>query len=105
MKAIRSRDEAFTQLKNKRSQVHSKMTKMDSKLREMNRRGEDLVNQTYKLDLIKEELRTLDGELTAETTELPSFKRRIARQWMSLKFGGLAECAKKGVVGLLSCPG
>lgn len=47
---------------------------------------------------LTDEMRQLDTEILSEEARVGDFKRRVTKQFMLLKFGGLLEFAEKATV-------
>jgi chromosome segregation ATPase len=101
MKAVRTREEALDELKRRRKSVGAKADAAEKKLQKMNSENKNLPGQTDLLNRLRDEMRTLDGEIMNEEASIGDFKRQSTLEWMSLKFGGLAEVSGKGVVSRL----
>ena len=101
MKAIRTREENLDELRRRRKSVFSDAEAAERKLSKMNPENKNLQQQTEHLNRLREEIRQMDADITAEETNLGDYKRATVRAWMGRKFGGLHECCEKGVVRLL----
>lgn len=101
MKAVRSREEAFDELKRRRKSVTAKAEAAERKLNKMSPEHKNLPAQTETLNNLREEIRHLNAEIVTEEAALGDFKRTTTRAWMGLKFGGLLECCEKGMVSIL----
>jgi hypothetical protein len=64
----------------------------------MNQENKAFGAQMYALNLAGEDMRDLDAKIANEETTIGAFKRKCTRNWLTLKFGGLAECCEKGTV-------
>jgi predicted RNase H-like nuclease (RuvC/YqgF family) len=98
MKSVRTREEALDDLRRRRRRVGASADGAEKKLNKMSPEHKNLTAQTDALNRLREEMRTLDGEIIREEAELGDFKRKCAKSWMQAKFGGLVECCEKGVV-------
>lgn len=98
MKSVRTREEALDDLRRKRRRVGVAADSAEKKLSKMSPEHKNLASQTEALNRLREDMRTMDGDIVREETELGDFKRRCAKSWMQAKFGGLAECCEKGLV-------
>ncbi|KAJ7916801.1 hypothetical protein B0H13DRAFT_1608951, partial [Mycena leptocephala] len=58
----------------------------------------NLAQQTDILNQLQAQIRQMDNDIMVEEAALGDFKRTSAREFMSLKFGGLMECCEKGCV-------
>jgi len=56
------------------------------------------MQQTNMLAQLTDEMRQLDTEILSEEARVGDFKRRVTKQFMLLKFGGLLEFAEKATV-------
>ena len=81
-----------------RKSVASKADSAEKKLNKMSSVDKNLQQQVAILASLREQIRTLDIEITNEGTSLGDLKRVKAREWMGVLFGGLLECSEKGVV-------
>lgn len=100
MKAVRTREEALDELKRRRKAVGTKADTAEKKLHKMSSEHKNLPGQTDLLNRLRDEMRSLDGEIMNEEANLGDFKRESSREWMSLKFSGLEEMSGKGQVGV-----
>ncbi|KAG1780056.1 hypothetical protein EV702DRAFT_947755, partial [Suillus placidus] len=50
------------------------------------------------LNISCEDMRNLDAKIAHEQSTIVAFKRKCTKNWLTLKFGGLAECCEKGTV-------
>jgi hypothetical protein len=65
----------------------SKADSADKKLSKMNPEHKNLSMQTDILNKLKEDIKLIDKDITAEETNLTNFRRTTTRTWMALKFG------------------
>lgn len=105
MKAVRTREEQLDDLKKRRKAVMAKADSAEKKLSKMGPEHKSLISQTDLLNQLRDQIRSLDTEIMTEEAALSDFKRYSTRSWMSLKFGGLAECSEKGLVIIILLPG
>ncbi|KIJ62349.1 hypothetical protein HYDPIDRAFT_30602 [Hydnomerulius pinastri MD-312] len=98
MKAVRTREEALDDLRRRRKRVGASAEAAEKKLNKMSPEHKNLGAQTEVLNRLREEMRAMDGEIVREEAELGDFKRKCAKNWTTLKFGGLVECCEKGVI-------
>ncbi|KAM6495048.1 hypothetical protein JOM56_009671 [Amanita muscaria] len=98
MKAIRTREEALDDLKRRRRTVMSNADAAEKKLSKMSPEHKNLEQQQDTLNRLRNEIRSLDGDILAEETSLSDFKRTQTKTMMGLKFGGLLECCEKGII-------
>ena len=101
MKAVRTREERFDELKKQRKSVGHKMDSAEKKLSKMGSEHKNLAGQSDLLAKLKDEMATLDLDITVEEAAIGDFKRNAVRDWMTLKFCGLVQCSQKGTV---CCP-
>ncbi|KAG2136945.1 uncharacterized protein EDB93DRAFT_771301 [Suillus bovinus] len=98
MKSVRTREEALDDLRRRRRRIAASADGAEKKLNKMSPEHKNLSAQTDALNRLREEMRTMDGEIVREEAELGDFKRKCAKSWMQAKFGGLTECCEKGVI-------
>lgn len=98
MKSVRTREEALDDLRRRRRRVGAAADSAEKKLNKMSPEHKNLASQTDALNRLREEMRTMDGEIVRDEAEVGDFKRKCAKSWMQAKFGGLAECCEKGLV-------
>lgn len=98
MKSVRTREEALDDLRRRRRRVGASAEAAEKKLNKMSPEHKNLGVQTDILNRLRDEMRTLDGEIIREEAELGDYKRKCTRDWMGFKFGGLVECCEQGVV-------
>lgn len=98
MKTVRTQEEKLDTLKHRRKNVVSKADSAERKLSKMDSGHKNTPAQTELLMRLREEIRELDSEIMTEEAKLGDLKRTAAREWMTLKFGGLQECCRKGLV-------
>ena len=98
MKSVRTQEEKLDILKHRRKGVVSKADSAERKLSKLDPSHKNAPAQTELLTRLREEIRELDSEIMTEETKLGDLKRTAAQDWMSLKFGGLQECCRKGLV-------
>ena len=79
----------------------SKADTADKKLSKMSAENKNFQSQADSLNKLREEIRMLDTEILNEEASLGDFKRASAKNWMGVKFGALAECCEKGLVGAI----
>jgi predicted RNase H-like nuclease (RuvC/YqgF family) len=101
LKTVRTREEELDELRKQRKSVGNKAEASDKKLSRMSTENKNYAMQTEQLDRLTAEIRQLDAEILTQEAAISDFKRKSAREWMSLKFGGLVECTEKGTV---RCP-
>lgn len=98
MKGVRTQEEKLDTLKHRRKGVVSKADSAERKLSKLDPGHKNTPAQTELLTRLREEIRELDSEIMTEEAKLGDLKRTSAREWMSLKFGGLQEFCRKGLV-------
>ncbi|EGN94471.1 hypothetical protein SERLA73DRAFT_77862 [Serpula lacrymans var. lacrymans S7.3] len=98
MKAVRTREERLDDLKRRRKNVVSRADTAERKLNKMSPEHKNLSAQTDMLNRLRDEIRSMDTDIMAEESDLGDFKRKCTKNWMTLKFGGLAECCEKGAI-------
>ena len=98
MKSIRTQEERLDQLKNRRKGVASKADAAERKLNRMETGHKDTAAQSTLLEGLRNSMRELDSDIMIGEAKLGDLKRTSAKVWMSLKFGGLQECCRKGIV-------
>lgn len=98
MKAVRTQEESLDALKTRRKSVASKADSAERKLNRMDSGHKDTPAQSALLDRLQDTIRELDTEIMTGEAKLGDFKRTAANAWMTLKFGGLQECCRKGLV-------
>jgi polyhydroxyalkanoate synthesis regulator phasin len=98
MKAVRSREESLDEMRRRRRNLGSQADNAERKLSKMGSEHKNLVAQTDQLNRLREEIRILDSEIMSEEARVSDFKRHAAKEWMTLKLGGLSELSSKGLV-------
>ena len=98
LKAIRTREESLDDLERRRRSILRKAEDADKKLSKMSPENKYFTMQTDTLNRLRDDIQTLDSEITSEEAALDKFKRTATKVWMGLKFGGLVECCQKGTV-------
>lgn len=68
----------------------------------MNQENKAFGAQMYALNLAGEDMLHLNAKIAHEESTIGDFKRKCTRNWLTLKFGGLAECCEKGMVRSMS---
>ena len=99
MKAVRTHEEKLDQLRHRRKGVATKADAAERKLTKMDA-GHNRAAQSSLLEGLRNSIRELDSEIMTGEAKLGDLKRTLAQVWMTLKFGGLEECCRKGVVRL-----
>jgi hypothetical protein len=98
MKAVRDREEALEELKRRRRNLITKSESANKKADRSSKFSKNLAEQRDLANRIREQIEVLDEEIMREETALKGYKRRKARAWMEIKFGGVLECCEKGSV-------
>lgn len=98
MKTVRTQEEKVDSLKHRRKGIVSKSDSAERKLSKLDPGHKNTPAQTELLMRLREEIRELDSEIMTEETKLGDLKRNAAKDWMTLKFGGLQECCRKGLI-------
>jgi hypothetical protein len=98
MKAVRTQEESLDQLRNRRKGVASKADAAERKLNRMDSGQKDTTAQFILLEGLRNSIRELDSEIMTGEARLGDLKRTSAKAWMTLKFSGLQECCRKGIV-------
>ncbi|KAH9950817.1 hypothetical protein B0H21DRAFT_461366 [Amylocystis lapponica] len=98
MKSLRSREEGYDELRRRRRQLAAKADAAEKKLSKMRPDNKNMQEQTSQLDRLRDDIRIMDTDIMAEEASLGDYKRSTARSWMGIKFGGLLECAQRGVI-------
>jgi hypothetical protein len=100
MKAVRTHEEGLDRLKARRKTVASKADSAERKLSKMDPSHKDAPAQSNLLEQLRDTIRELDSEILTGEAKLGDLKRTATKTWMILKFGGLEECCRKGLVRL-----
>jgi hypothetical protein len=98
MKAVRTQEESLDQLRNRRKGVASKADAAERKLNRMDSGQKDTTAQFILLEGLRNSIRELDSEIMTGEAKLGDLKRTSAKIWMTIKFGGLQDCCRKGIV-------
>jgi len=98
MKAVRTHEESLDRLRSRRKTVASKADSAERKLNRMDPGHKDAAAQSNLLEQLRDTIRELDSEIMAAEAKLGDLKRTATKAWMVLKFGGLEECCRKGLV-------
>ncbi|KAH7868228.1 hypothetical protein EV359DRAFT_16399, partial [Lentinula novae-zelandiae] len=61
-------------------------------------KAKNLADQVELANRTREQIDALNEEITNEEAALMDYKKRKARAWMEIKFGGLLECCEKGSI-------
>ena len=98
MKALRTKEEAFHDMRRRRKSLESKAEATQKKLSKMGIDNKNIRQQTDALMALREHIHGLDAEIENEEASLGDWKRVKAREWMGVLLGGLLECSEKGTV-------
>ncbi|KAJ7692939.1 hypothetical protein B0H17DRAFT_513143 [Mycena rosella] len=98
LKAIRAREQALNELKQKRKAAHADADSAERRLNKMGRQHKNLSAQIAQHTQQLAKVREMDGQILSEEAALGDFKRSSVRALIGLKFGGLMECCEKGRV-------
>jgi predicted RNase H-like nuclease (RuvC/YqgF family) len=98
MKAVRTHEENLDSLRSRRKTVASKADSAERKLNRMDPAHKDAAAQSNLLEQLRDTIRELDSEIMTAEAKLGDLKRTATKAWMVLKFGGLEECCRKGLV-------
>ena len=102
MKSIRTQEEKLDAIKHRRKNVASKADSAERKLNKMDSTNKNTSGQSELLTRLRDEIRELDSEIMTEEAKLGDLKRTATKSWMTLKFGGLQEFCRKGLVRLIA---
>ncbi|KAI9512008.1 Eisosome component PIL1-domain-containing protein [Russula earlei] len=98
MKEIRTQEEVLEALRTRRRGVVSKADSAERKLSKMDPGHKDMPTQTALLERLRDTIRGFDSEIMTGEANLGDLKRTTTMTWMALKFGGLEECCRKGLI-------
>lgn len=98
LKSIRSREEGFAELKNRKRALQNKIESVEKKLARMGPENRDLAKVTGSLKDMRSDMEVMRNELISEDAAIGDFKRRTMVEAIGLKAGGLMEMAEKSVV-------
>ncbi|KAG0704015.1 hypothetical protein DFH29DRAFT_849617 [Suillus ampliporus] len=98
MKAVRTREESLDDLQRRRRRNAASVESIKKKLTRMNQETKAFGAQMDALNIACEHMRDLDAKIAHEESTIGAFKRKCTKNWLSLKFGGLAECCEKGMI-------
>ena len=98
MKSIRTQEERLEQLRYRRKGLSSKADAAERKLNRLESGQKDTAAQSVLLEGLRNSMRELDSDIMIGEAKLGDLKRTSTKVWMSLKFGGLQECCRKGIV-------
>lgn len=95
LKSIRTREENLDEMRRRKRNVDHKADSADKKLAKMGDEHKGRMAQVELLNELKQEGRQLEIDILKEEAAIGDFKRRTTREFMGLKFAGLAELAEK----------
>lgn len=98
MKAVRTREESLDELQRRRRRTAASVESIKKKLTRMNQETKAFGAQMDALSTSCEDMRNLDAKIAHERSMIVVFKRKCTKNWLTLKFGGLAECCEKGMI-------
>ncbi|KAG2050437.1 hypothetical protein BDR06DRAFT_960247 [Suillus hirtellus] len=98
MKAVRTREESLDILQRRRRRTAASVESIRKKLTRMNQETKAFHAQMDALNISCKAMRNLDAKIAHEQSTIVAFKRKCTKNWLTLKFGGLAECCEKGVI-------
>lgn len=98
MKAVRTREESLDDLQRRRRRTATTVESIKKKLPRMNQETKAFSTQMDALNTSSEDMRNLDAKIAHERSTIDAFKRKCTKNWLTLKFGGLAECCEKGMI-------
>jgi hypothetical protein len=98
MKAVRTREESLHELQRRRRRTAASVENIKKKLARMNQETKAFGAQMEVLNTSCEDMRNLDAKIAHERSMIVVFKRKCTKNWLTLKFGGLAECCEKGMI-------
>lgn len=97
-KSIRTREEAFSDLKNRKRALGNRIESVEKKLAKMGPENKELMKTTASLKELRAEMESMRQEVTVEEAAIGDYKRRTAKEALGLKCGGLLEFAEKVTV-------
>ncbi|KAE8211900.1 hypothetical protein CF327_g4397 [Tilletia walkeri] len=97
-KSIRTREEGLSDLKARKRALAARIDSLEKKLAKMGPENKQLMQTTGQLKDSRNEMISMESEVRAEESALGDFKRRTARDALSLKCGGLQELAEKMLI-------
>ncbi|KAG0704019.1 hypothetical protein DFH29DRAFT_874115 [Suillus ampliporus] len=95
---VRTREESLNDLHRRRRRNAASVESIKKKLTRMNQETKAFGAQMDALNIACEHMRDLDAKIAHEESTIGAFKRKCTKNWLSLKFGGLAECCEKGMI-------
>ncbi|WFD42480.1 hypothetical protein MPSI1_001125 [Malassezia psittaci] len=103
LKSIRSREEAFAELKGRKRSLASKIEGIERKLAKMGPENKELAKVTSSLREMRSDMEVLRNEVEHEEAGLGDFKRRTIVEALNLKSGGMMELGEKCIVIAETC--
>ena len=103
LKSIRSREEAYAELKARKRTLASKIEGVERKLAKMGPENKELARVTSSLREMRSDMEVLRNEMEHEEAALGDFKRRTIVEALNLKSGGMMELGEKCIVIAETC--
>ncbi|WFC93791.1 hypothetical protein MBRA1_000414 [Malassezia brasiliensis] len=103
LKSIRSREEAYAELKSRKRTLASKIESVERKLAKMGPENKELARVTSSLREMRSDMEVLRHEMEHEEAALGDFKRRTIVEALNLKSGGMMELGEKCIVIAETC--
>ncbi|PWY97940.1 hypothetical protein BCV70DRAFT_43370 [Testicularia cyperi] len=94
-KSVRTREEAFADLKARKRSLGSDIEKVEKKLAKMGPENKELMKVTAQLKDMRNEMENLRIEVMNEEAAIGDFKRRTVKEALGIKSGALLEMAEK----------
>lgn len=98
LKSIRSREESYAIMKQRKRQLASKIEGVERRLAKMGPENKELAKVTSSLREMRSDMEVLRNEMTHEEAALGDFKRRTIVEALNLKSGGMMELGEKCIV-------
>ncbi|KAG1874920.1 hypothetical protein F4604DRAFT_1762948 [Suillus subluteus] len=98
MKAVRTREESLDELQKRRRRTAASVESIKKKLTRTNQETKAFGAQMDALNTSCEDMRHLDAKIAHERSMIVVFKRKCTKNWLTLKFGGLAEFCETGMI-------
>ncbi|KAL9934606.1 hypothetical protein V8E36_006381 [Tilletia maclaganii] len=97
-KSIRTREEGLADLKARKRALAARIDSLEKKLSKMGPENKQLMQTTGQLKDSRNEMVSMEADVRSEESALGDFKRRTARDALTLKCGGLQELAEKQLI-------
>ena len=97
-KAIRTREEALSELRSRKRSLAGRIDSVEKKLAKMGPENKELAKTTSSLKELRNEMSALSQEVLVETAGLEDFKRRSMKESLGMKCSALVELAEKMIV-------